>query len=286
MFNSKVFYKILIILFSILYICVSFISFYHSIEFMNIGNEKWMAIILGAAFEVGQMSCLLALLLTDKNRKAYLPWILMFVLTSVQVIGNVYSVFKYISLSDTGYYLYLQKSLLFWIQEVDKETVKIIISWIIGALLPIIALGMTDMVASNIRNMFNVNNKNEPILDKENINEKTEIKNNDVLSHSNKLLNEDDKIYTENIKVPEIDNKQAIEVNNIPNINNINTNNIITPPIDISPISPVINTPIVPPTNTIDIANNNLQQLKNNKLRNLATKAEKLNDNDIKIQNI
>ena len=39
------------------------------------------------------------------------------------------------------------------VEEISEETVRIIISWIIGAILPIIALFMTDMVASNLKTM-------------------------------------------------------------------------------------------------------------------------------------
>ena len=77
----------------------------------------------------------------------------MIILCAVQVIGNVYSTYKYIALSETEYYQYLAQPLLFWIEEISEETVRIIISWIIGAILPIIALFMTDMVASNLKIM-------------------------------------------------------------------------------------------------------------------------------------
>lgn len=112
-----------------------------------------MSVTLALAFEIGLALSLAAILLSDENKKSTLPWILMIVLTLVQVIGNVYSTFKYISLSEEQYYQYLAKPLLFWMEGVTEDTVQIIVSWIIGAILPIIALFMTDMVASNIKNL-------------------------------------------------------------------------------------------------------------------------------------
>jgi hypothetical protein len=110
-----------------------------------------MAITLASVFELGQMIVLSSLLLSD-NKKTLVPWILLVVLTSVQVIGNVFSVYKYISLSGSDYYIYLQKSLIdWWLAGVSQDTIMVIISWIIGALLPIIALFMTSMVANNIQ---------------------------------------------------------------------------------------------------------------------------------------
>ena len=111
-----------------------------------------MSIVLAFSFELGLALSLAAILLSEKNKSNVLPWILMGVLTLVQVIGNVYSTFKYISLSDVEYYQYLAKPLLFFIQDVEENTIQVIVSWIIGAILPIIALMMTDMVATNIKN--------------------------------------------------------------------------------------------------------------------------------------
>ena len=135
-----------------------------------------MSITLAFAFELGLALSLAAILLSDENKKQTLPWILMVVLCLVQVVGNVYSTFKYISLSETEYYQYLAKPLLFFIQEVSQDTVQIIISWIIGAILPIIALFMTDMVASNIKNLSKSKEskvESEEILPIENAKEET-----------------------------------------------------------------------------------------------------------------
>lgn len=151
--RNKTLYNIFIGGFVILYIATALISLCHAIEFFTIGNVKWMAITLATVFELGQMIVLSSLLLSD-NKKTLLPWILLTILTSVQVVGNVYSVYKYITLSATEYYVYLQKPLIdWWLSGVSQETIIVIISWIIGALLPIIALFMTSMVANNIKLM-------------------------------------------------------------------------------------------------------------------------------------
>ena len=85
--------KILTILFSILYLAVGFVSVYHAISFFSISNENWLAIILALAFEIGQAAVLFSLLV-NKSQKV-MPWILMVVLTLVQVLGNVYSSYQY-----------------------------------------------------------------------------------------------------------------------------------------------------------------------------------------------
>ena len=151
--NQKRLYKVFIWGFLLLYLMVAAISFFHAIQFFSVGNNITMSVVLAFAFEVGLALSLAAVLLSDANKRATLPWILMIVLTAVQVIGNVYSTYKYMALSEVEYYQYLAKPLLFWMEGVTEDSVQIVVSWIIGAILPIIALFMTDMVATNIKNL-------------------------------------------------------------------------------------------------------------------------------------
>lgn len=164
--NQRLLTKVFIWGFLFLYLLVACISFCHAIQFFNIGNVQWMSITLAFAFELGLALSLAAILLSEDNKRQTLPWILMGVLCLVQVIGNVYSTFKFISLSETEYYQYLAKPLLFFIEEVSPDTVQIIVSWIIGAILPIIALFMTDMVATNIKNLHGEKSNKEEIEEK------------------------------------------------------------------------------------------------------------------------
>ncbi len=173
--KNNILYNSFIIGFIVLYIATALISLSHAVEFFDIGNVKWMSITLASVFELGQMVVLSSLLLSD-NKKTLVPWMLLVILTCVQVIGNVYSVYKYISLSNETYYVYLQKSLIdWWLSGVQQETIIVIISWIIGALLPIIALFMTSMVANNIQ-LRNSSNKKIDELITENTKTQEEIK--------------------------------------------------------------------------------------------------------------
>ena len=151
--RNKLLYYAFIIGFVILYLATALISYCHAIEFFQIGNVHWMSMTLAAVFELGQMVVLSSLLLSD-NKKTIIPWILLIILTAVQVVGNVFSVYKFISINKTVDYVYLQGSLIdWWLSGVEQKTIMVIISWIIGALLPIIALFMTSMVANNIQLM-------------------------------------------------------------------------------------------------------------------------------------
>jgi hypothetical protein len=136
--------KALIILFSLLYVAVGFVSTYHAISFFAISNEKWLAIILAIAFEIGQAAVLFSLL-TSKTRKI-MPWILMGVLTLVQVLGNVYSSYSYMIINNLDSVKYFTDSVLFYIQDPDPQVNQVMISYITGAILPIVSLCMTSMV--------------------------------------------------------------------------------------------------------------------------------------------
>lgn len=135
---------ILTVLFSILYIAVGFVSVYHSISFFSISNERWLAIILAVSFEIGQAAVLFSLL-TSKNKKA-MPWILMCVLTLVQVLGNVFSSYQYAVLNSPDEIKYFIDSVLFFLQDPDPKVNQVMISYITGAILPIVALCMTSMI--------------------------------------------------------------------------------------------------------------------------------------------
>lgn len=164
--NKSYLYNAFIIGFIILYAVTAFISFFHCIQFCLVGNVMWMAVLLSGAFEVGQSLCLASILLTD-NKKTTVPWILMSLLTMVQVSGNVFSVYKYMVESDSNFYIYIQKSLLFWIEGISPDMILVVISWILGALLPIVALLMTDMIANNLKLKNKVKKEEQELLEEE-----------------------------------------------------------------------------------------------------------------------
>lgn len=136
--------KILTILFCILYLSVGFVSVIHAINFFAISNENWLAIILAIAFEIGQAAVLFSLLV-NKSKKT-MPWILMIVLTLVQVLGNVYSSYQYAAIHSTEEIKYFTDSVLFYLQDPDPKVNQVMISYITGAILPIVALCMTSMI--------------------------------------------------------------------------------------------------------------------------------------------
>lgn len=139
--------RILTILFSILYLAVGFVSIYHAINFFSISNEPWLAIILAIAFEIGQAAVLFSVLVNKE--KKIMPWILMGVLTAVQVLGNVYSSYQYMVVNNQDLIKYFTDSVLFFMQDPNPQVNQVMISYITGAILPIVALCMTSMIVNS-----------------------------------------------------------------------------------------------------------------------------------------
>lgn len=146
--NNKYLNYALIGTFAILYLATAFVSFYHAIEFFNLANERWLSVILSLVAEIGQATVLFSLLMTT-NKNKFLPWFVMFILTALQVIGNVYACYMFIEVSNSPNFEFFQKSILFFLEE-SPQGMKVIVAWITGSLLPIIALCLTSLVADSL----------------------------------------------------------------------------------------------------------------------------------------
>ncbi len=148
--KNKALYRALIGTFIFLWCAVAFVSTLHAITFFQLTNTIGLAILLGTAYEIGQASVLFSILMTENKNRA-LAWGMLFLLTGLQVTANVYASYMFLETSGSENWVYWQESILLGVQVQDPHMYKIIISWISGALLPIVALGMTGLVVENIR---------------------------------------------------------------------------------------------------------------------------------------
>lgn len=134
-------------LFSVLYLIVAFSSFWHACAFFGLANNAWMSVILAFAFEIGQAAVLFSLLTSKKDRNRIMPWVLMSMFTLVQVIGNVYSSYKYIITNSVENLRYFKEPIFIWTELPDAQA-NVIIVYLVGALLPIAALLLTSMITN------------------------------------------------------------------------------------------------------------------------------------------
>ena len=174
-FNKK---SIYIGLFGILYLIVAFSSFFHACAFFGLANNSWMSIILAFAFEVGQAAVLFSLLTSTKDRSRIMPWVLMTMFTLVQVIGNVYSSYKYIITNSVENLRYFKEPIFIWTDLPDAQA-NVIIVYLVGALLPIAALLLTSMITNYLSDQSEETNALVDVSEKEQENTKIELKDKD-----------------------------------------------------------------------------------------------------------
>ena len=144
---NKHFRKIFLILFAILYISVALVSTFHAISFFGLANNSWVSVMLAITFEIGQAAVLFSILIGASGKNKVIPWILMCVLTLVQILGNVFSSYEYLITNSADELRFFKEPIFVWTDLPDNQC-NVILTYIIGAILPIVALLMTSMVTS------------------------------------------------------------------------------------------------------------------------------------------
>lgn len=204
MLNNK---KIFLWLFAILYISVAFVSTFHAISFFGLANQMWIAVMLAITFEIGQAAVLFSIL-TNATKNKVIPWVLMTVLTIVQVLGNVYSSYKYLITNSETLLQYFKEPIFVWMDMPDQQC-NVILTYIIGAILPIVSLLMTSMVTGYL----NREETKQLESDKqENLSNAISDINNS-LSELEDILDKKDNVIDENIDKPEVENEESRFIN-------------------------------------------------------------------------
>ena len=157
---NKHFRKLFLILFAILYISVALVSTFHAISFFGLANIDWVSVMLAITFEIGQAAVLFSILTGASGKNKIIPWVLMCVLTLVQILGNVFSSYEYL-ITHSGDNLRFFKEPIFVWTDLPDDQCNVILTYIIGAILPIVALLMTSMVT----NYLNKDDNTQSITD-------------------------------------------------------------------------------------------------------------------------
>jgi hypothetical protein len=177
-----------------------------------------MAIILAISFELGQAAVLFSLLTSKNERGKVMPWVLMGIFTLVQVLGNVYSSYKHIILDSPENLRFFKEPIFIWTTLPDDQA-TVIVTYIVGAILPICALLLT----STMTNHLGLDNKEETETkietkteDKEvtipNINETQNEKVNIIENEDNKDLDNEHTDIVDEPKEKEITNPVDFEI--------------------------------------------------------------------------
>jgi hypothetical protein len=160
--NPSDFRKIVIGSFLAVPFLSSLISTIHIITFFGLGNMSWMAIILALAFEIGSIASLMTLTVLDKVNKAAV-WFIFFVLVIMQMLGNVYYTYDFISSAMSSNPKWIDSFIdlveMMTMQKLEQRTTKFILSLLIGLPIPIISLAFLKSVSDYLK----PENNTEPI---------------------------------------------------------------------------------------------------------------------------
>ena len=141
--------KVYIGLFIALYVAVGLVSTIHAVSFFSLANVLPLAILLAVAFEIGQAAVLFSILTDERQRKRFMPWCLMCILTLVQVIGNVYSSYKYLITNSIDLLRFFKEPIFIW-GSIPDDVANVLLTYIIGAILPLVSLALSEMVTERI----------------------------------------------------------------------------------------------------------------------------------------
>lgn len=143
--------KIMLAVFVALFIGVSTVSLFHSIEFFGLTNCPWKCVTLAVCFELGQAVTLYGILAGSKERSGmfrFMSWMLMSVFCLIQIIGNLFASYRYLMLNSTGDIKYFTETVTnVWCPDmVSPSQAPVVIVYIAGAILPIVTLFLTYIV--------------------------------------------------------------------------------------------------------------------------------------------
>ena len=180
--NSKIIRTTYLSLFAILYLCTAFVSTMHAIQFFSLANAAYLGVILALTFEVSQAAVLSSLLIDKSNQKKIVPWLLMFLMCGVQILGNVYSSYKYICLNSLEDLKWFKEPIFIWMDNFPDKEATVIVTWAIGGLLPCVCLLLTEMVTSYIHRDKEEENKVQELIKED---KKEELENEQVQEQTN-----------------------------------------------------------------------------------------------------
>ena len=193
--KKKITKYIYIGLFAALYFSVALVSGIHAVAFFSLANAPALGVMLAITFEIGQAAVLFSLLTNPNQRKKIMTWVQLSIFTLVQILGNVYSSYKYIVSNSMENLRFFKEPVFIW-TDLPDQMCNVIITYLVGGILPISALLLTEMLTSYLYK--EEENKVQELESQEEIKEdkKEELENEQVQEQTNQkeeAINEDEK---------------------------------------------------------------------------------------------
>ena len=159
--KKKITKYIYIGLFAALYLSVALVSGIHAVAFFSLANAPALGVMLAITFEIGQAAVLFSLLTNPNQRKKIMTWVQLSIFTLVQILGNVYSSYKYIVSNSIENLRFFKEPVFIW-TDLPDQMCNVIITYLVGGILPISALLLTEMLTSYLYKEENKVQEPEP----------------------------------------------------------------------------------------------------------------------------
>ena len=199
--KKKITKYIYIGLFAALYLSVALVSGIHAVAFFSLANAPALGVMLAITFEIGQAAVLFSLLTNPNQRKKIMTWVQLSIFTLVQILGNVYSSYKYIVSNSMENLRFFKEPVFIW-TDLPDQMCNVIITYLVGGILPISALLLTEMLTSYL---YKEEENKVPELIKED--KKEELENEQVQEQTN----QEEEAIKEDGRICERDNRGSQE---------------------------------------------------------------------------
>ena len=209
--KKKITKYIYIGLFAALYLSVALVSGIHAVAFFSLANAPALGVMLAITFEIGQAAVLFSLLTNPNQRKKIMTWVQLSIFTLVQILGNVYSSYKYIVSNSMENLRFFKEPVFIW-TDLPDQMCNVIITYLVGGILPISALLLTDMLTSYLYK--EEDNVTEPAKQEEiKEDKKEELENEQVQEQTN----QEEEAIKEDGRICERDNSRSKESEGVVN---------------------------------------------------------------------
>ena len=205
--KKKITKYIYIGLFAALYLSVALVSGIHAVAFFSLANAPALGVMLAITFEIGQAAVLFSLLTNPNQRKKIMTWVQLSIFTLVQILGNVYSSYKYIVSNSMENLRFFKEPVFIW-TDLPDQMCNVIITYLVGGILPISALLLTEMLTSYL---YKEEENKVPELIKED--KKEELENEQVQEQTN----QEEEAIKEDGRICERDNSGSQESEGVVN---------------------------------------------------------------------
>ena len=172
--NKETLKKIIIACFISVPLLSSIISTIHLVDLFYLGNPSWISYTIAIAIELGSIASFMTLSVMSKINKT-IVWSMFALLFFMQVLGNMYFSYNWISLKIIEDRLWIKnfsEMLSFFMSDTDEKTAKMILAMIIAIPIPIISVFLlkstTEYLGSDKEELSEKvieNNTEKPIIE-------------------------------------------------------------------------------------------------------------------------